>query len=259
MIAQQLSRVRQKPLLTKNVREFLADFGPTIAIFTMTAAAWAMHPIELEHLAVPHEFTTTSGRPWLVDPMDVPAWFPLAAIPIAGLAAVLLFLGSEHHRPPRQQSSAPAQEGRRLQPRHGGDCRPRCDLRDHRPALGRCRDGSIAESHSKLGDRPPSRPRRAHHFGHGEPAHAARRSPLDRVVFTRPRACFARFRCPSCSACFCSWVSHRSEAINSSTASSSGSPTRPCIRPHTTFAASPGPCFTASPWSSSLAWPCSGS
>ena len=92
MIAQQLSRVRQKPLLTKTVREFLADFGPTIAIFTMTAAAWTMHPIELEHLAVPHEFATTSGRPWLVNPLDVPGWFPLAAIPIAGLAAVLLFL-----------------------------------------------------------------------------------------------------------------------------------------------------------------------
>ncbi|MBW2161517.1 MAG: hypothetical protein JRH14_16375, partial [Deltaproteobacteria bacterium] len=62
MIALQLSRVRQKPLLTKTVREFLADFGPTIAIFAMTAAAWAMRPIELEHLAVPREFATTSGR-----------------------------------------------------------------------------------------------------------------------------------------------------------------------------------------------------
>ena len=92
MIAQQLSRVRQKPLLTKTVREFLADFGPAIAIFTMTAAAWAMHPIELEHLAVPEAFTTTSGRPWLVDPTEAPVWFWLASIPIAGLAAVLLFL-----------------------------------------------------------------------------------------------------------------------------------------------------------------------
>jgi hypothetical protein len=92
MIAQQLSRVRQKPLLTKTVREFLADFGPTIAIFTMTAAAWAMRPIELEHLAVPYEFATTSGRPWLVDPMEAPTWFWIASIPIAGLAAVLLFL-----------------------------------------------------------------------------------------------------------------------------------------------------------------------
>ena len=92
MIALQLSRVRQKPLLTKTAREFLADFGPTIAIFGMTAAAWALRPIELEHLAVPHEFATTSGRPWLVDPMAAPTWFWFASIPIAGLAAVLLFL-----------------------------------------------------------------------------------------------------------------------------------------------------------------------
>ena len=92
MIALQLSRVRQKPLLTKNVREFLADFGPTIAIFAMTAAAWAMRPIELEHLAVPHQFATTSGRPWLVNPMDAPTWFWFASMPIALLAAVLLFL-----------------------------------------------------------------------------------------------------------------------------------------------------------------------
>jgi len=92
MIALQLSRVRQKPLLTKTAREFLADFGPTIAIFAMTAAAWAMRPIELEHLAVPHEFATTSGRPWLVNPMEAPTWFWFASMPIAGLAAVLLFL-----------------------------------------------------------------------------------------------------------------------------------------------------------------------
>jgi hypothetical protein len=70
----------------------LADFGPTIAIFAMTAAAWAMRPIELEHLAVPHEFATTSGRPWLVNPMEAPPWFWFASMPIAVLAAVLLFL-----------------------------------------------------------------------------------------------------------------------------------------------------------------------
>ena len=92
IIAQQLSRVRQKPLLTKTVREFLADFGPTIAIFAMTAAAWAARPIEIEHLAVPAEFATTSGRPWLVDPMQAPVWFWFAAIPIAGLATVLMYL-----------------------------------------------------------------------------------------------------------------------------------------------------------------------
>jgi hypothetical protein len=92
VISQQLSRVRQKPLLTKTVREFLADFGPTIAISLMTVAAWSMRPIELDHLAVPHQFATTSGRAWLVDPMDAPVWFWAASIPIAVLATVLMFL-----------------------------------------------------------------------------------------------------------------------------------------------------------------------
>lgn len=92
VISQQLSRMRQKPLLTKTAREFLADFGPTIAISLMTAAAWSMRPIELEHLLVPDAFATTSGRVWLVDPMEAPVWFWAASIPIAALATVLLFL-----------------------------------------------------------------------------------------------------------------------------------------------------------------------
>ncbi len=107
VIAQQLSRVRQKPLLTKTVREFLADFGPTIAIALMTMAAWSMRPIEIDHLAVPDEFATTTGRAWLVDPTEAPVWFWFASIPIAALATVLLFLdqnitvrivNSPHHR-----------------------------------------------------------------------------------------------------------------------------------------------------------------
>lgn len=107
LISVQLSRVRQKRFLTKNVREFLADFGPAIAIFAMTAAAWTMRPIALEHLAVPHELSTTSGRPWVVDPRDAPPWFWAASMPVAMLATVLLFLdqnitvrlvNSAHHR-----------------------------------------------------------------------------------------------------------------------------------------------------------------
>ena len=92
VISVQLSRMRQKPLLTKTAREFLADFGPAIAISLMTVAAWSMRPIELDHLAVPPEFATTSGRAWLVNPLDAPMWFWAASIPIAGLATVLLFL-----------------------------------------------------------------------------------------------------------------------------------------------------------------------
>jgi len=107
VIAQQLSRLRQKPLLTKTTREFLADFGPAIAIGLMTVAAWEMRPIELEHLAVPAHFATTSGRAWLINPADAPVWFWFASMPIAILATVLLFLdqnitvrivNSPHHR-----------------------------------------------------------------------------------------------------------------------------------------------------------------
>jgi len=92
VVALQLSRVRQKPLLTKMVREFLADFGPAIAILAMTTIAWSMRPIQLEHLVVPDAFATTTGRPWLVDPTDAPVWFWLLAMPIAVLATVLMYV-----------------------------------------------------------------------------------------------------------------------------------------------------------------------
>ncbi|MGB5812185.1 MAG: sodium bicarbonate transporter family protein [Polyangiales bacterium] len=91
-VALQLSRVRQKPLLTKTAREFLADFGPAIAILLMTGIAWSMRPVPLEHLAVPDTFATTTGRAWLVDPMEAPVWFWFLAIPIAVLATVLMYL-----------------------------------------------------------------------------------------------------------------------------------------------------------------------
>ena len=92
VIALQLSRVRQKPLLLPKVREFLADFGPAIAIFVMTAIAFEMHLVQLEHLAVPEHFATTTGRPWLVNPADAPVWFWFASIPIALLGGVLMYL-----------------------------------------------------------------------------------------------------------------------------------------------------------------------
>jgi hypothetical protein len=107
VIAQQLSRLRQKPLLTKTTREFLADFGPAIAIALMTVVAWEMRPIALDRLAVPDRFATTTGRAWLVNPLDAPVWFWFASIPIAMRATVLLFLdqnitvrivNSPHHR-----------------------------------------------------------------------------------------------------------------------------------------------------------------
>ena len=92
LIAQQLSRVRRTPYLVRAAREFLADFGPTIAIVAMTGVAFWLHPVKLETLAVPETFSTTAGRPWLVDPFQAPSWvWGAAAIP-AVLVSVLLFL-----------------------------------------------------------------------------------------------------------------------------------------------------------------------
>ena len=92
MIAHQLSRMRRAPLILPRVREFLADFGPAIAIFVMTGVGFAMAPMRLEHLAVPESFTTTMHRPWLVNPLDVPPWFIFASVLLAALGSVLLYL-----------------------------------------------------------------------------------------------------------------------------------------------------------------------
>ena len=91
VIALQLSRVRQKPLLLPAMREFLADFGPAIAILVMTGVAFSI-PIAMEHLAVPDHFSTTTGRPWIVNPTDAPVWFWFGSIPLALLGSVLMYL-----------------------------------------------------------------------------------------------------------------------------------------------------------------------
>lgn len=91
-IATNLSRFRRSPYLRRWVREFLADFGPAIAIVAMTGVAFALHEVELEVLAVPESFGTTSGRPWLVNPLEAPKWVWGAAALPALLVSILLYL-----------------------------------------------------------------------------------------------------------------------------------------------------------------------
>ena len=104
-VALNLSRIRRSRFLSPWAREFLSDFGPTIAIGAMTLAAlWLRGQVPLDPpaspdevayaLATPDEFGTTSGRPWAVDLFDggLPAWFRWAAAAPALLAAVLIFL-----------------------------------------------------------------------------------------------------------------------------------------------------------------------
>jgi len=91
-ISGNLSRMRSSAYLRRQVREFLADFGPAIAIASMTGVALWLHAVDLETLAVPEEFATTSGRSWFVNPMDAPTWVWGASALPAALASILLYL-----------------------------------------------------------------------------------------------------------------------------------------------------------------------
>ena len=98
--ALQLARIRRSKYLGPVMREFLSDFGPTIAMGAMTLLALRVRgevPLTAEAgfaLNTPEEFGTTSGRDWLVPLFGegLPGWFPIAAAGPALLAAALIFL-----------------------------------------------------------------------------------------------------------------------------------------------------------------------
>ncbi len=91
-VAMSLSRFRRSRYLFPWTREFLADFGPTIALASMALVAVLLHEVYLDVLPTPKTFGTTSGRSWLVDPFDAPIWVRIATVVPAALLAVLVFL-----------------------------------------------------------------------------------------------------------------------------------------------------------------------
>ena len=91
-ISRYLKGVTQTPYLRRGVRNFLSDFGPTIAIVIMTIIAVSFSGVELSLPKVPDTLGTTSGRAWMVDIFDVPTWVIFASIGPAILATILLFL-----------------------------------------------------------------------------------------------------------------------------------------------------------------------
>jgi len=91
-IATNLGRFRRSRYLRPRVREFLADFGPAIAVSCMTLVAVWLHEVSLERLSVPEAFGTTTGRPWQVDLFSAPRWIWFAAAGPAALAAILMYL-----------------------------------------------------------------------------------------------------------------------------------------------------------------------
>ena len=91
-IASGLSRMRRSRLLRSNYREFLSDFGPTIAVVLMTLTALWFRGIELDKLAVSQVFSIDQERSWIVPFWSVPLWLPFAALGPALLVTVLMYL-----------------------------------------------------------------------------------------------------------------------------------------------------------------------
>ncbi|MDF1701376.1 MAG: HCO3- transporter, partial [Planctomycetota bacterium] len=92
ILAMQLKRFGETRFLWRGLRNFIADFGPAIAIGVMTVIAVLEPDVHLDSAAIPEAFGTTTGRPWAVDLTTVPAWAIGAAIVPALMATILLFL-----------------------------------------------------------------------------------------------------------------------------------------------------------------------
>lgn len=99
-VAMSLSRFRKSHYLRPKMREFFADFGPSIAVISMAALAFSFTDIsspnpeiELDALNVPETFgPTIEGRSWLVNLWVVPTWAIFAAALPGLLVSVLVFL-----------------------------------------------------------------------------------------------------------------------------------------------------------------------
>ena len=93
-VAMSLARFRSSVYLFPWMREFLADFGPSIALGCMIAVAWWLGDAStIDTLSVNSATDATeTGSSWFVELGRVPGWIKLAAIGPAILATVLIFL-----------------------------------------------------------------------------------------------------------------------------------------------------------------------
>lgn len=92
-VAFSLSAFRKSHLLVPSVREFLADFGPTIAILSMAVVAYLTRDtIRIDELPAPEKLQTSSGRPWFVPFLNAPPSVIWLSIIPALLCCVLVYL-----------------------------------------------------------------------------------------------------------------------------------------------------------------------
>jgi hypothetical protein len=92
-VASSLSRFRKSRFLQSRMREFLADFGATIAVVLMSAFAYFyFNDVTIQSLEVPEKIQTTSGRAWTVDLFGLPTWVIAASIGPAIVTTILVYL-----------------------------------------------------------------------------------------------------------------------------------------------------------------------
>ncbi len=92
-VATSLSHMRSSHYLHSRAREFLADFGPSIALVMMSYVAWLLRDkVIVDGLNVGSGLGTTSGRAWMVDLWAAPVWVCFASAAPAVLAGLLIYL-----------------------------------------------------------------------------------------------------------------------------------------------------------------------
>ena len=88
-IAMSLSRFRRSHYLLPQMREFLSDFGPSIALAMMACVAWFLrNEVQLDTLLVSEGFQ----MPEMIDLWAIPVWMRWAAAGPALLATLLVYL-----------------------------------------------------------------------------------------------------------------------------------------------------------------------
>ena len=90
-----LSGLRRTTLLTREIRDKVADFAPTLGVLSgVTFADYVIkrYGLALPMLNVPLQLGTTNGRPWLVDLMAIDPQTRLLCLFPALMATILLFM-----------------------------------------------------------------------------------------------------------------------------------------------------------------------
>ena len=93
-LATNMTAFRRSRYLHPKIREFFADFGPSISMGIMLAIAlfW-FHDVDYETLPAPDSFRPTlEGRPWLINLFDAPVIVWFGSIVPALLVTVLVYM-----------------------------------------------------------------------------------------------------------------------------------------------------------------------